>query len=257
MEDCIYAIASEGIAAINTDSGWVGSLSTLCLEEGYWLINQCDEIEFIFDEPVSLARNVSLHDSPYPYHQSSMQAFYFIETIENIEIGDWILAFRDDKVIGARQWQGNMIDVPAMGNDGSNFTTGYINTGEIPQFKLLSNDGFTKLKGDVPAWSNNELFIVSNLSPAIVSPISFSLKSSYPNPFNPRTNINISLAEDVYVILEIYDINGRLVTSLNDNILHSGYHSVVWNATSHASGIYIVKMVAGEFVSTQKLMLSK
>ena len=49
------------------------------------------------------------------FTQSTEQAFYFIEDIENIEIGDWILSYNGDEVIGARQWQGTIIDVPAMG----------------------------------------------------------------------------------------------------------------------------------------------
>jgi len=43
---------------------------------------------------------------------------------------------------------------------------------------------------------------------------------------------------------------------MNGN-MDSGYHSVIWDADSHASGVYFVKMVAGDFVNTQKLMLVK
>ena len=52
----------------------------------------------------------------------------------------------------------------------------------------------------------------------------------------------------------------NLVSSLPEDSVYTveaGYHSVVWNADSHASGVYFVKMVAGEFVNTQKLMLVK
>ena len=122
VEDCIYAIAGEGVATINTEFGWVGSLTELCPDEGYWFVNQCDEIEFIFNEPISLARREVLSSSPYPYNQSPQQAFYFIESVENIEIGDWLLAYNGDLVIGARQWTGEITDVPAMGDDGYDFT---------------------------------------------------------------------------------------------------------------------------------------
>ena len=59
------------------------------------------------------------------------------------------------------------------------------------------------------------------------------------------------------VSLSVYNMQGREVASLIDGIMDAGYHSVVWNADNHASGVYFVKMVAGEFVNTQKLMLVK
>ena len=59
------------------------------------------------------------------------------------------------------------------------------------------------------------------------------------------------------VLLEVYDINGRLINELINSNMDAGYHSVVWDANSYASGVYFVKMVAGEYVNTQKLMLVK
>jgi hypothetical protein len=128
VENCVYAIAGEGIATLNTDFGWLGSLTALCPDDGYWFVSECD-INFTYDEPTNLARQTILSLSPYAYNQSSEQAFYFIESVENIEISDWILSFNGDKVIGAREWVGSIIDVPVMGDDGSDFTAGYIEEG--------------------------------------------------------------------------------------------------------------------------------
>ena len=52
-------------------------------------------------------------------------------------------------------------------------------------------------------------------------------------------------------------MQGREVVSLINGNIEAGYHSVVWNADSQASGVYFVKLVAGEYVNTQKLMLIK
>ena len=52
-------------------------------------------------------------------------------------------------------------------------------------------------------------------------------------------------------------MQGRQVSTLIDGNMKAGYHSVVWDANSYSSGVYFVKMVAGEFVNTQKLMLVK
>ena len=52
-------------------------------------------------------------------------------------------------------------------------------------------------------------------------------------------------------------MKGRQVSRLIDGNMEAGYHSVQWNADAHGSGVYFVKMVAGDYISTQKLMLVK
>ena len=252
----VYAIAGEGVAALNTDAGWVGSLTELCPNDGYWFVSDC-EIDFTYDEPQSLARKTELSPSPYPYRQSSMQAFYFIESVENIEIGDWILSFNGDKVIGAREWQGSIIDVPAMGDDGSGFTADYIQTGQIPTFKLLKDGKLINLEGDIPVFENNQLYMVPSLSEAIALPETFSLDRAYPNPFNPVTTLRFAIPVDSDVTLSIYNLQGREVSTLISGNMDAGYHTAKWNADAHASGVYFVKMIVGDYVNTQKLMLVK
>ena len=183
--------------------------------------------------------------------------FYFIEEIENIKVNDWILAYNGDKVIGARQWTGSIIDLPAMGSDGSDYTRGYIESGGIPNFKILKGDELIILGGDIPSWDNNQLYMVSSLTEAIPLPETFSLDRAYPNPFNPTTTLSFALPVTSNVALEVYNINGRLIDELIKDNMDAGYHSVIWNADNNASGVYFVKMVAGEFVNTQKLMLVK
>jgi flagellar hook assembly protein FlgD len=65
------------------------------------------------------------------------------------------------------------------------------------------------------------------------------------------------LPEDNNVLLEVYDINGRNISRLIDNTMKAGYHSVLWNAERYSSGVYIIRMQAGDFRSSQKLMLVK
>ena len=88
-------------------------------------------------------------------------------------------------------------------------------------------------------------------------PLEYALFQAYPNPFNPVTTLGFSLPIDAEVILMIYNLQGEEVISLIDGNMDAGYHSVVWNADTHSSGVYFVKMVAGEYISTQKLMLVK
>ena len=80
---------------------------------------------------------------------------------------------------------------------------------------------------------------------------------AYPNPFNPTTTINFGLPIEAEVTILVYNLQGKEVSTLINSNMDAGYHSVVWDANSYASGVYFVKMVAGEYISTQKLMLIK
>ena len=88
-------------------------------------------------------------------------------------------------------------------------------------------------------------------------PEEFLLKNAYPNPFNPVTTLEFGIPVDGNVSIEIYNLQGRLVETLTERYMEAGYHSVVWNADSHSSGMYFVQMRAGEFLKTQKLILVK
>jgi len=88
-------------------------------------------------------------------------------------------------------------------------------------------------------------------------PDEFSIHNIYPNPFNPVTNIMYGLPENVNVKILIYDIYGNLVQTLINSNQTTGYHSLEWNASNHSSGLYFVRIIAGEFTNTQKLMLVK
>jgi len=91
----------------------------------------------------------------------------------------------------------------------------------------------------------------------LIIPESFELSTAYPNPFNPTTTLSFAIPIESDVYLSIYNLQGREVSTLIDANMDAGYHSIVWDANSYASGVYFVKMVAGEFVNTQKLMLVK
>jgi hypothetical protein len=106
-----------------------------------------------------------------------------------------------------------------------------------------------------------ELFLGSNqqISRIIEEtlPTQFELLSNYPNPFNPTTTLRFSLPEPNKVNMNIYDIMGRKVSTLISQRLEAGYHSIDWNASHLASGVYIVELVAGQQRRTQKIALIK
>jgi hypothetical protein len=88
-------------------------------------------------------------------------------------------------------------------------------------------------------------------------PQEFSLSPNYPNPFNPATTIEYNLPKAARVQLKVYNVLGQEVATLVDGIVTAGQHSVSFNASNLASGIYLYKIAAGTFVSTRKMVLVK
>jgi hypothetical protein len=89
-------------------------------------------------------------------------------------------------------------------------------------------------------------------------PVEFTLAQNYPNPFNPTTNITYSLANVSDVNLVVYDILGRRVATLvNTRQQLPGSYNVSFDASRLASGTYIYRLEAGDFVSVKKMLLVK
>jgi len=91
----------------------------------------------------------------------------------------------------------------------------------------------------------------------ILIPREFDLSPAYPNPFNPVTTLRFALPENLEVSIVIYNLQGRQIEALRDGYMDAGYQSVVWDANRYPSGMYFTRMIAGDYVKTQKLMLVK
>ncbi|HUT63424.1 MAG TPA: T9SS type A sorting domain-containing protein, partial [Anaerolineae bacterium] len=85
----------------------------------------------------------------------------------------------------------------------------------------------------------------------------YSLLQNYPNPFNPTTTIKYSIAISGNVKVDVYSMNGQLITTLLNEYQETGWHSVDWYAYSHAAGIYVYKINTGNFTQTGKMTLLK
>jgi hypothetical protein len=83
------------------------------------------------------------------------------------------------------------------------------------------------------------------------------LEQNYPNPFNPTTQIQFSLPTKSYAKVEVFDILGRPIATLVDGVTSSGRHEVLFSGNSLPSGVYVVRLQAGEFQQMHSIILAK
>lgn len=90
-----------------------------------------------------------------------------------------------------------------------------------------------------------------------VIPDYYELNQNYPNPFNPNTKIQFALPKTSDVKLEVFDILGRKIATLVNEIKTAGVHSVNFNAERLSSGLYIYRLSSAENILTKKMLLLK
>jgi hypothetical protein len=86
---------------------------------------------------------------------------------------------------------------------------------------------------------------------------SYKLEQNYPNPFNPSTSIRYSIVQPGKVVLKVYDILGREITTLINQYQVVGNYTVNFDASKLASGVYFYRIESGAFQSVKKMMLLK
>jgi hypothetical protein len=86
---------------------------------------------------------------------------------------------------------------------------------------------------------------------------SYKLEQNYPNPFNPSTSIRYSIIQPGKVVLKVYDILGREITTLVNQFQVAGNYTVNFDASKLASGVYFYRIESGAFQNVKKMMLLK
>lgn len=130
------------------------------------------------------------------------------------------------------------------------------------------NSGYWKWSGNVfPSWDGPHTFQINpilSVNPVDGAglPTKFGMSQNYPNPFNPSTNINFDLPKKSEVKLSVFNILGQEVKTLINKSMEAGSFIVDWDGTTDggvhvSSGVYFYRLVAGDFVSTKKMMMLK
>ena len=132
--------------------------------------------------------------------------------------------------------------------------------GEFNSTVPFHNSGYAT---NYNVWPSISFLLEENLSiDNKLLPNAFALHQNYPNPFNPKTVIRYDLPKEATVKILIYDMLGRLVTTLADSKHSSGFKQVHWDATNRfgkkvSAGLYLYTIQAEEFRQTKKMVLLK
>ncbi len=133
------------------------------------------------------------------------------------------------------------------------------NTNPINIGRSSYNNGYGYFNGtisNVAIW-NSALVVTPVEHEDFVLISDYILYSSYPNPFNPYTNIKFSIPNREFVTLKVFDVLGNEIATLIDEEKFSGDHSVTFNAKNLSSGVYMYRIQAGSFTETKKMTLIK
>jgi hypothetical protein len=106
---------------------------------------------------------------------------------------------------------------------------------------------------------------VTDVKERSIEPTQFALSQNYPNPFNPTTSFKFQVPSCEFVSLKVFDVLGREVATLVNDIRNAGVYTVRWDASSLPSGMYFYRLQAGKaltnsargFVATKKMVLAK
>lgn len=106
-------------------------------------------------------------------------------------------------------------------------------------------------------YNNTFEYFSLNSIVSIGTPVTADMSQNYPNPFNPVTKIDYNIPNDGKVQLKVYDITGREVYTLVNEVKPAGYYTVDFDASSLASGVYFYKISSGDFVKVKRMLIVK
>jgi len=172
-----------------------------------------------------------------------------------------IVVLASGRIVGTGRFENGRCGIAIWGDDPTTDTIDGARDGEYLELRLFDGinnnelNEFNSLMGKGRYQSNG--FWVVEFNPEVSTPGSFGIISAYPNPFNNVTQLSFSLIKSGVVDLAIYDLAGRRIAGVLDGQMSAGVHTVAFDATDLASGMYIARLSTTEGTSKHKLTLVK
>ena len=154
--------------------------------------------------------------------------------------GDWQVAYRIDE-------QAGVLNMSMAGGSPAAVE-------ELAALSLLIRDEVDNAVSATVRVNDGPLQTIEAIQ-AEATPDGFSLAPNYPNPFNPSTVIRYQLPESSQVQLDVFDVTGRRVVTLVNEVKHAGDYEAVFDAASLPSGMYFYRLKAGVFIQTRSMLL--
>jgi FG-GAP-like repeat/Secretion system C-terminal sorting domain/IPT/TIG domain/FG-GAP repeat len=135
--------------------------------------------------------------------------------------------------------------------------------GEPEHFAIADIDGDGAPDVVMPHWSGSVSLLRNTVMPDAVPdigsriPTRFDLSQNYPNPFNPTTKIQFSIVHRQLTIVNVYDVLGREVATLVNEVKEPGTYTVRFSGSGLASGVYFYRLTAGSYLATHKMILMR
>ncbi|RPH80468.1 MAG: T9SS C-terminal target domain-containing protein [Nitrospiraceae bacterium] len=126
-----------------------------------------------------------------------------------------------------------------------------------PTFQGYFNLKFEMATKSYVCWTDSTRLTVTGVTAEEVLPVVYELAQNYPNPFNPSTAIRYGLPQRSHVTLTLFSTLGQQVAVLQEGEQEAGYHEAVFDASGLASGVYLYRLQAGDFVQARRLLLLK
>ena len=283
LEDRVL-ILSDDSGAYYVPAFGVNTMGDMCPGKGYKIFLQgMEDLEFQFPSSDGLARTETEESRFWAdYVANSVSTEYdivktgishpiILTSLEGIvDIGDELVAYADGEVVGATK----IVDLnaPVVLSAWGSYSQygidlpGY-EDGDAINLRLWSASDGKELRVEADLDGTEYGTLPLTVGTAMVYgqdavPVEFGLSQNYPNPFNPSTAIEFNIATEGFVSLNVYDVTGRVVATLVEGNLSTGYHSVVWNGmdsngTSVSAGIYVYSLQTETTSITRKMVFMK
>ena len=178
-------------------------------------------------------------------HDISILGFAFNPSTLEISQGDTV------------RWTNNDSFHRIVSDDGVSFESENLSNGDTFEHQFDAAGEFPYHCGIHSSMTGGVIVNSSLGNDDLNAPDKIFIYSTYPNPFNPSTTISFYLNQNHRVAVDIYNLKGQLVENLLNQYLTPGKYEIIWDATQKVGGLYVVKVTAGSYVNTQKIMLIK